>query len=194
MLYFGSFNPPHKGHIAVAEYVLRQGLCEEVWLVVSPMSPFKQDFRMPEEEYRIQMCVLATEQSAFPNFITVCDIESALPKPSYTCRTLGVLDKLFPGVEFTILMGADNAVEIERWKDWQEIVDNYKIYVYPRDGVDESRLRDGFIYLSEAPRYDVSSSSLRERRCRGESIAEMTGYKVNMFIEENHLYEYCGTE
>lgn len=190
MLYFGSFNPPHKGHISVAEFVLRQLLCEEVWLVVSPLSPFKLDDAMADQEDRIRMCVLATEQSSFPNYITVCDIEAALPKPSYTYRSLRALKKLFPGLDFSILMGADNAVAIENWKNWREIVENYKIYVYPREGVDESGLRPEFVYLIDAPRYDMSATRLREHIGAGESVADMIGERVEQYIEQNNLYEY----
>mgnify|MGYP000629925879 CR=1 FL=1 len=131
ILYFGSFNPVHKGHMAVAEWILEQGLCNEVWFVVSPQNPLKRDGSLIGEEERLAMVRLAAAASRYSRRMRACDVEFSLPRPSYTVDTLSVLTERYPDTTFSLLVGSDIPGQITQWKEWRKLLDNYKIYVYP---------------------------------------------------------------
>ena len=117
ILYFGSFNPVHKGHMAVAEWILEQGLCNEVWFVVSPQNPLKRDGSLIGEEERLAMVRLAAAASRYSRRMRACDVEFSLPRPSYTVDTLSVLTERYPDTTFSLLVGSDIPGQITQWKD-----------------------------------------------------------------------------
>ena len=132
MLYFGSFNPIHKGHTALAEYVLDSDLCDEVVLVVSPQSPYQEAAAQAPEMDRFEMAEIACAASKYPEKIKPSVIEFLLPKPSYTIDTLRYLEENFGGeMRFSILMGGDQIARLDGWKEYERILE-YPIYVYPR--------------------------------------------------------------
>ena len=132
MLYFGSFNPVHKGHIALAEYAVRQALCDEVVLIVSPQSPYKAADELAPEMDRFEMAEIACAASEYPDRIKPSVVEFLLPKPSYTIDTLRYLkDNFGSGMEFSILMGSDQIARLDGWKEYEKILE-YPVYVYPR--------------------------------------------------------------
>lgn len=179
-LYFGSFNPIHRGHIAVAERVIDNGLCDELWFIVSPHNPHKVSTDLAEESQRLLMARLAVAESHHPQRLKVSDVEFSLPRPSYTIDTLDHLGKEYPETEFSILMGGDNAAKIESWKDWQRLINSYKIIVYPRRGdvVDER-----FELLTDAPLLDLSSTQIREAVADHKPIEEFVTPSVASYIE-----------
>lgn len=185
VLYFGSFNPIHKGHVAVAERVLERGLCDEVWFVVSPQNPLKPKAELIDEHHRLNMVRLAAEASRYPDRMKVCDVEFDMPRPSYTIDTLEELGRRWPEVRFAMLVGTDIVGQIERWKRWEEIVSRYKIYVYPRRGyVGDGDAR--FEALEGEPFEDCSSTEVRKALAEGDS--DMIAEPVKNYIKEHQLW------
>ncbi|GHV72277.1 putative nicotinate-nucleotide adenylyltransferase [Bacteroidia bacterium] len=159
-LYFGSFNPVHYGHLAIAQYALTLPEIDEVWLVLSPQSPLKSENLLWDEQKRLQL--LQTALIAIEN-IRICTIELEMSRPSYTIDTLNSLQMQYPEKTFVILMGADNLEHFEQWKSYKTILDTYRIYVYPRAGVVQNTLFEHphICYLADAPLLPVSSTELR---------------------------------
>jgi len=173
LLYFGSFNPIHKGHVGLAEYMLKRDDVDEVWLVLSPHNPLKEVSGLWDEQKRLTLVESACSRH---KGLKVCTVEFGLPKPNYTINTLRYLSKQFPGHTFSMLIGADNYEIFDKWKDYQEILDNYRIYVYPRRG--SCRIRGRFEemkWLMDAPMFDVSSTEIREKIARGENVDDLLG-------------------
>ena len=112
-LYFGSFNPVHTGHIHLAKYLTDNNLVDEVWFVISPCNPLKDQTGLIDEYLRLDMLMLAIKDN--PRF-KVCDIEFTMPIPSYTVDTLAELHKQFADIQFTLLIGSDNALVFDKWK------------------------------------------------------------------------------
>lgn len=151
MLYFGSFNPVHKGHIALAEHVIDRKLCDEVVLVVSPQSPYKEAGELAPELDRFEMAEIACAASKYPERIKPSVVEFLLPKPSYTIDTLRYLEENHGAqMRFSILMGGDQIARLDGWKEYERILE-YPVYVYPRSGSDTSRFADRTMLLEDAP-------------------------------------------
>lgn len=181
MLYFGSFNPVHNGHTAVAGFAAQQGLADEVWMVVSPQNPLRDDLA-PEED-RLAMVQIAVEEQSAGLPVRVSDVEFVLPRPSYTIDTLRFLEREHPGVEFAVLAGADIAEQLPRWKEYERLVSDYRFYFYPRDGYS---LPDGV--LDAAPRWDFSSTDVRRTLTDGGDISGMVSPGVADYIEKQGLW------
>jgi len=162
-LYFGSFNPPHVGHTIVAEHMLDTMAADEIWLVISPQSPFKQNSDLLEEGARLSLVKRALD--GHPK-IKACTFEFDLPKPSYTVDTMREMSAKHPEEQFFLIMGSDNIQGLRGWKEHQELVDKYEIAVYPRPGYElEPQLLlelGGRITLSEAPQIALSSTAIRK--------------------------------
>lgn len=190
MLYFGSFNPIHKGHTALAEYVIGQGLCDEVVLVVSPQNPLKPAEQQAPEMDRFSMAEAACTASKFPDRIKPSVIEFLLDKPSYTIHTLRHLTENYgQEMSFSLLMGDDLLPQLPEWKEYREIIDNYPIFVYPRHGQGELPDLGGRIsFLKDAPLRPHSSSEIRERLERGEDVSNMLPAGVMEVIREKGLW------
>ena len=130
-LFFGSFNPIHVGHLVIANYMVEYTDLEEVWLVISPQNPLKNKKSLLNEYDRLKLVELAIGD----NFkIKSSDIEFFLPKPSYTIDTLTYLKEKHPKNHFYLIMGTDNFQSFHKWKNYEEILNQYKLYVYPRPG------------------------------------------------------------
>ena len=158
-IFGGSFNPIHNGHIALAQAVLRQCALDEVWLMVSPQNPLKQDSSdLLADDLRLQLAQQALEGV---EGIEACDYEFHLPKPSYTWNTLQHLSKDYPDHTFILLIGGDNWAHFERWRHWKDILRHYDIIVYPREN---------HIGTIDVPLLDISSTEIRRRVRDGESI------------------------
>ena len=187
MLYFGSFNPVHKGHIAIAEYVLGNNLADELWFVVSPQNPLKPDVRLLDEKYRLEMISLAIFGSQFPDRMETCDIEFTMPRPSYTIDTLRVLKDACPNLRFSLLFGSDLIDQFPRWKEWDEIKNNYDIYIYPRSGYPVKNADPAFNVLTGAPYFDYSSTEVREAGTGG--AEKMLHPDVLRYLNDNDLWK-----
>ncbi|MBQ8152473.1 MAG: nicotinate (nicotinamide) nucleotide adenylyltransferase [Prevotella sp.] len=157
-IFGGSFNPIHCGHIALAKEILRQTELDEVWLMVSPQNPLKRETELLDDSLRYQLAQKALEGV---EGIEASDYEFHLPKPSYTWTTLQRLQQDYPDRAFTLLIGGDNWERFQRWYHWKDILRHFDVVVYPRDG------QAGTIQADLLP---VSSTEVRERVRRGESI------------------------
>ena len=142
-IYGGSFNPIHKGHVQLAETICQEGWVDEVWFLVSPQNPFKQDATdLMDEQVRLSLAQIAVRNH--PR-LKACDFEFSLPRPSYTAHTLAALRKAYPERRFTLIIGADNWQTFPLWKSPEEILLHHRILIYPRSGypIDEAALPAG---------------------------------------------------
>lgn len=186
-IYGGTFNPLHNGHIALAKAFLQQAGLDEVWFVVSPQNPFKVNDTLLDDDIRLQM--VRTALHGEPK-LKVSDVEYHLPKPSYMYRTLRHLSTEHPDYKFTLLIGGDNWEAFDRWKNADEIIENYRIAVYPRrgDNIDVSALPHT-VMLLDTPLIDISSTEIRQRVSDGQPIDSLVPQEIAAFIEKHHLYE-----
>jgi nicotinate-nucleotide adenylyltransferase len=188
-LYFGSFNPIHNGHIAIAEHVVDQGLCDMLVMIVSPQNPLKQATDLAPDLARFEMVEAACASSKHPVRIVPSAIEFVLPRPSYTIDTLRALEQeRGDDMEFSVIMGGDLADQLPRWKEWQTLLQRYPIYMYPREGVTSTPYPE-ITMLEGAPELPFSSTDVRERLKRGESIDDMVPAAVAKYIADNGLWK-----
>lgn len=186
-LLFGSFNPIHIGHLALANYIVEYSYLDEIWFMVSPHNPFKESNGLADESKRFKMVELAIE--AEPRF-RACDLEFQLPRPSYTINTLKKLDELYPAHRFTIIMGSDNLLSLNRWKDASAILTGYPILVYPRPGYDAGRLfAHSNIQIIKAPLLDISSTLIREGVAQGKALRFLLPAGIFNYIKQERLYQ-----
>ena len=174
-LYFGSFNPIHNGHIGLGEYLLEHADVDELWYVVSPQNPLKKRADLWDDELRYRLACEATKGN---ERMGVCDVEFDLPKPSYTVNTLRMLSEKHPNYQFSLLIGADNYQIFDKWYCYEEILRDYTIYVYPREGVEVDMTKFPQMKWLDAPLYPISSTMVRERLARGESVDDLVPFKI----------------
>lgn len=190
-LYSGSFNPIHLGHTRLAQYMLEHTDLDEVWLVVSPNNPLKEQAGLLDEALRLQLCQWAT---AGMEGIRCSDVEFALPKPSYTITTLRTLTQRYPEHRFALIIGSDNMAVFDRWREWETILRDYPIYVYPRKGDDMNALRSRYPEMhvvENAPLMPVSSTEIRRKICSKTSISGLVHPDVEIFLKKNaNLFAY----
>ena len=185
ILYFGSFNPVHNGHISIAEYVLETEPFDELWFVVSPQNPLKSKTILVDGAKRVEMVRLAVEESYLHKRMKVSEVEFELPSPSYTFRTMQEMEHRYEDVQFSILSGSDAAASIEKWLEWRLLLDRYDFYVYPRSG---SSVDDRFIVLINAPVFECSSTQIRDMIRRNEDISGLVCGSVRDYIKKNGLW------
>lgn len=185
LIFGGSFDPIHIGHTSLAAEALRRNLADEVWFMVSPQNPLKQDRHLTDENHRLAMARLAVAEE--PRFVA-CDFEFHLPRPSYTLHTLQALEKAYPDRQFILLIGADNWACIDKWYSPQEIISRYSIIVYPRGKEIPLKLPENVHFLS-SPLFDVSSTMIRESLSKGEDVLNYIAPAVYNYIRKNKLYE-----
>lgn len=167
-LLFGSFNPVHTGHLILAEHFATRTDLAEVWLVVSPQSPFKAAADLLPEAQRLHLVALALQGN--PR-LRAEDIEFGLPRPSYTIATLDALRLRHPGPDFVLLMGADNLPGLPRWQEAARLLAEVDVYVYPRPGTDLPDLaKFPRVKVMAAPLLDISATYVRQSLRAGHSI------------------------
>ena len=162
-IYGGSFNPVHFGHVGLAKWVIEHTDLDELWMLVSPNNPLKPASMLAPEQER-----LAGVQEAIkdiPN-VKASDFEFHLPRPSYTANTLRELQKAYPQHEFTLIIGQDNLAIFNRWREYEYILKNFRIFVYPRKGSNEQPAvsDENILFLSSAPLFNISSTELRAKK------------------------------
>ena len=185
-LFFGSFNPIHIGHLAIANHMLAFTEMNELWFVVSPHNPFKSRHTMLSESDRLHLVNLAIEnQQSYRS----CDIEFRMPKPSYTIDTLVRLADKYPRRKFALIMGSDNLEQFQKWKNSDVIVANYHRYIYPRPGTSPQLLENiPNATIVNAPQMDISSSFIRNAIADGKDIPFYMHDKVYQYIKDMHFY------
>lgn len=187
-LYFGSFNPVHNGHMAIANYMKEFTDLDEIWFVISPQNPFKTKQSMLADYQRLELLNLAIDDA---KGFRASNIEFKLPKPSYTIDTLAYLYDKYPEKEFVLIMGSDNLLHFHKWKNFNEILRNYQIYVYPRPGEKAVELmKHPQIKLVEAPLMEISSSFIRNTIKENKDIRFFMPPNVWDYIKEMHFYEH----
>lgn len=183
-LFFGSFNPIHKGHTGLARYILEHTELEEIWLVISPNNPLKAPGSLLDEHTRIELARMALRDE--PG-IRACDREFSLPKPNYTVNTLRSLSEEYPEHQFTLIIGSDNMAIFDHWREWEYIIKHYSIIVYPREGDDMEVLKSRFpeMQVIEAPLFHISATEIRHKICCKADIREWVHPSVEQFLQKN---------
>jgi len=185
-LYFGSFNPVHIGHLAIANYMLEFTDLDEVCFVVSPLNPLKNKNTLLANHHRFAMVQRAVED--FYRF-QVTNIEFSLPQPSYTINTLVALGEKYPNKQFVLIMGADNLDTFHKWKNYEVILQYYQIYVYPRPGHDGGKFREHpSVQWIDAPLIEISASFIRSAIKNKKDIRFFLPEKVYKYMDEMGFY------
>ena len=185
-LFFGSFNPIHNGHLMLAKYILNEYDLAEIWFVVSPQNPFKDKKTLLDEHHRLQLVRLAIEDE--PKF-KASDIEFKLERPSFTINTLVHLKEKYKR-PFVLLMGADSAASIKKWKNYESILEDYEVYVYPRPSDDvESILKHKNLKIINAPQIELSATYIRQAIKAKKDVRFLLSERVYDYVQEMHFYE-----
>ena len=192
-LFFGSFNPIHQGHLDIANYMEEFTDLDEIWFIVSPHNPLKERDTLLSGFHRLEMVRIAVEENSktkqTPVELQHADIEFDLPQPSYTINTLKYLKENFPIKEFTLIIGSDNLSQFDKWKDYEQILENYELYVYPRpqnDGGELSKHQN--VKLINAPLIEISSDDIRKLLGKDKEVGDMLPASVLRYIKEQRLY------
>lgn len=181
-VYSGSFNPVHVGHVALADYLVQQSVVDKVWLIRSPLNPLKHSEDLMSNEARADMLALAIQ--GHPG-LEVCTVEDHLPLPNYTIRTLQTLQQQYPQHQFHLVIGADNWAIFNQWREWDVILRDFHLVVYPRPGypMPESDDRYPTVRFVQAPMYDISSTQIRQRLKSGLDLTGWVDPKVAHYLK-----------
>ena len=188
-LYFGTFNPIHIGHLIIANHMAEYSDLEQIWMVVTPHNPLKKKDTLLDDYQRLHLVNLATED--YPK-IKPSDVEFKLPQPNYTVNTLAHLQDKFPSYEFSLIMGEDNLKSLHKWKNYEMILQNHEIYVYPRVSSDLENLElknHPKIHIINAPIVEISSTFIRENIKNKKNIQPLLPSKVWEYINHNNFYK-----
>ena len=186
-LFFGSFNPVHTGHMIIANYMAQISDLDQVWLVVSPQNPLKNKNSLARDHDRLHLVNLAIGENLL---LKSSDIEFSLPKPSYTIDTLTYLSEKYPQKTFVLIMGGDNLSTLHKWKNYEQILLNYEIYVYKRPTYSIKKYSEyRSVKIFEAPMLDISSSRIRSMIKKGLSVRYMVPDAVFQYLDDTRLYE-----
>ncbi|WP_299312880.1 nicotinate (nicotinamide) nucleotide adenylyltransferase [uncultured Aquimarina sp.] len=187
-LYFGTFNPIHIGHLAIANHMAEYSDLDEIWMVVTPHNPFKKKSSLLDNMHRLEMVYRATE--SYPK-LKPSDIEFKLPQPNYTVNTLVYLQEKQPDYQFNLIMGEDNLKSFHKWKNYEAILENHHIYVYPRvsEGVTEHQFKNHpKIHSVNAPIMEISSTFIRKAIPEDKNIKPLLPKEVWEYIDEMNFY------
>ncbi len=188
-LYFGTFNPIHIGHLIIANHLVENSDLDEIWMVVTPHNPFKKKSSLLDNHHRLEMVYLATEDY---EKIQPSDIEFKLPQPNYTINTLAHISEKYPDYKFSLIMGEDNLKSLHKWKNYEAILEDYQVYVYPR--ISEGTVKSQFdnhkkIYKVEAPIVQISSTMIRKAIKEEKNCMPLLSHKVWKYIDEMNFYK-----
>ena len=192
-LFFGSFNPVHIGHMAIANYIAEYSSLKEIWFIVSPHNPLKAKESLLKDRDRLYMTELAIGNDTR---FRVSDVEFTLPQPSYTIDTLAWLSEKHPARRFTLIMGEDNLNTLHKWKNAELLVKQYPIIVYPRlfpGKRSNKRLQEILAMASvkeiDAPVMDISGTFIRSAIRDGKDVSWFVPAPTWQYIREMHFYE-----
>lgn len=185
-LFFGSFNPIHIGHLIIANVMAENTDLNKVWFVVSPQNPFKPSHGLLHEFDRFDMVKAAIGDHYK---LEVSDVEFSLPKPSYTIHTLIHLTEKHPNKDFKVIIGEDNLENFVKWKNYEQILDQYGLYVYPRPHVTNSEVkRHPHVKMVEAPLLDISATYIRNCIKNNKSIRYLVPEAVEQMIHSKNFF------
>ena len=180
----GSFNPVHCGHMMLAAYLTQWDIVDRVWLMLSPRNPLKNPLELIPDTRRLAMLSIATRGV---ERVDTCDIELSMPLPSYTINTLDLLASRYPGRRFKLVIGSDNWQVFDQWRDWQRILDEYGVIVYPRPGYPVENHVDGMETIAPIT-VNLSSTQVRDAIARGRDMSCFLPPGVYKYIVDNKLY------
>ena len=164
----GSFNPVHNGHLAIANYLAEYEGFDQIWFLITPQNPLKRKNELMDQELRLDLLERSVED--YDKFI-ISTIEWNMPQPSYTINTLQKLRVMYPNDTFELIIGSDNWATFHRWKDYQLILKNFKVLIYPRRGSDRIQLHHPNVRLCKsAPKIEISSTFIRESIAKGKDV------------------------
>jgi nicotinate-nucleotide adenylyltransferase len=186
-LFFGSFNPIHTGHMIIANIMAETTDLEKVWFVVTPQNPLKPSKGLLHDFDRYDM----VRAAVYENYkLEVTDVEFQLPKPNYTIHTLVHLSEKHPTKEFKVIIGEDNLANFTKWKNYERIVEDYGLYVYPRPNVTNSELkRHPNVKMVEAPMMDISATFIRNCIKKNQSVRYLVPDAVEAIIRDRKFYQ-----
>lgn len=186
-LFFGSFNPVHIGHMVLANYMVEFTDIEKIWFVVSPHNPLKKKETLLDQNQRLHMVNLAIGDS---DLFKSSNIEFGLSQPSYTIHTLAHLKEKYPQHTFSLILGQDNLSSFHKWKNCDEILNQYKLYVYPRPHAAPCDLeKNASVYLTDAPLVEISSTFIRKAIYSKKDMSFFVPESVWRYIDEMSFYK-----
>ena len=185
-LYFGSFNPIHHGHLIIANHIYNYTDCEEVWLIVSPQNPLKKPGTLLNDYQRLHLANLAVLDDPY---LKVKDIEFRLPKPSFTVDSMAYIQEKYPENQFYIIVGADSWLNISKWKNNTQLIDNHIFIIYPRTGFPIDIPPNSKHMYVQAPLIEISASSIRSMIREKKSIRYLLPENVREEIEMAGYYK-----
>ncbi|GAA3644425.1 nicotinate (nicotinamide) nucleotide adenylyltransferase [Flavivirga jejuensis] len=188
-LFFGSFNPIHIGHLVIANHLAEYSDLDQVWFVVTPHNPFKKKSSLLDNYQRLEMVYRATKDYTK---LKPSDIEFNLPQPNYTINTLVYLQEKYPDHAFSLIMGEDNLKSFHKWKNYELILENHHIYVYPR--ISKNKIETQFdghkkIHYIDAPIMELSSTLIRNAIKTGKNVKPMLPEFVWEYLDEMNFYK-----
>ena len=193
-LFFGSFNPIHIGHLILANYILEHSDMQELWFVVSPQNPFKDKKSLLKDHNRLDMVQLAIKN--YPK-MRASNVEFSLPTPSYTIDTLTYLQEKHPDYSFSLIMGEDNLKSLHKWKNYELLLKNHQIIVYPRISgedistplnVTELKNHEN-IHQIDAPIIELSATEIRNMIKEGKNTRPMLPPEVFEYLDGSSFYK-----
>ncbi len=187
-LYFGTFNPIHVGHLIIANHIAEHSDLDQIWMMVTPHNPHKEKNTLLDDRNRLHMVQLATE-----DFVKIkpSDFEFNLPQPNYTVNTLAHLQDKYPQYEFALIMGEDNLNTFHKWKNFEAILQNHELYVFPRTNsgiIDHQFVNNPKIHKIDAPIIEISSTFIRENIKLGKNVQPLLPNKVWGYLDRNNFY------
>ena len=186
-IYSGSFNPIHHGHVMLANYLVEFSDLDELWFVVSPQNPLKRKADLLDDDERLRMVQLSVGDD--PRF-RVSDVEMHLPTPSYTINTLTALSERFPDCQFVFICGMDSLQNLHQWREYQKILDNYKLLVFPREGYDGGDLVDHpSVTILKTPILEISSTFIRKCVAEGRDVRHFMPAKAYEYMRDRGFYK-----
>ena len=194
-LYFGSFNPIHIGHLIIANHLVQHSNLDKVWFVITPMSPFKKKKSLLHNQDRLQLVEIALEP--YEN-LEACTIEFGMPQPNYTIHTLTRLEEKYKQYDFSLIMGQDNLNGLYRWKNYERILEQYTIYVYPRVTAQKLEQQNtsascvsvnhDSVFFVKAPIIELSATQIRNDIATKKEVRPLLPPKVWEYIDKNLWY------
>ncbi|MFM8916793.1 MAG: nicotinate (nicotinamide) nucleotide adenylyltransferase [Bacteroidota bacterium] len=186
-LFFGSFNPVHVGHMVIAQYMAEFTDLEQVWLVVSPQNPLKPSASLLQDYHRFEMVRIAVGD--YPK-LKASKIEFGLPRPSYTVDTLAYLREEYPDRQFVPIMGTDNLENLHKWKNWESILQEHELYVYPRPNHNGGSLvsHPKVKLITGTPLMEISASFIRTAISQKKDVRYMLPQEVYRYLDEMNFY------
>ena len=200
-LYFGTFNPIHVGHLVIANYMADFTDLDQVWLVVTPQNPLKNKKSLLADYHRLAL----VNEAISDNFkLRSSDVEFKMQKPNYTSHTLSHLIDLHPSDEFALIMGEDNLRNLHKWFNYEQILKNHTVFVYPRvlthqeeneigeienESIDQFKNHSNVKFCSEAPVMKVSSSFIRAAIKNKKDVRYLLTEPVFRYVDEMNFYK-----